>query len=506
MSSEAEPGAGKGRGRRAARRLNIFARLSIRWRLALASAGLTLAILMSFAVVVGALTSRQVKESFVHRVEASANDLAQNIAGHSYLAPYMVVDRHGLATIACPDFRQLSDLAITEHAVIRYMTLDGVTICTTPANAPELGSFSANSSNSQHVGSYEVEYRNIPVVNGNSQYGGVLLQYARSDDEVGQTQARVRLFLIFGVVAGTVLALLAGLAIARRAMRPISQLTERASEIERTRDPRGRVPHPAADDEVAELARTLERMLMALDAARRDTESSLHRQREFVADASHELRTPLTSVLANLEMLADHLSGEQHEIAAAALRSSRRMRRLVADLLLLARADAGRTAARAPVDLGDVLSEAAGELGPVSDGHDLRVDPHPIRVEGVRDELHRLILNLLENAIRHTPRGTEIRGTVQQQGGVVRISVEDDGPGIAPELQKRIFERFVRAGGERAGSSGLGLAIVRAVALSHGGDVRIERSASGGARFVVELPALVGDQARPAVAPAGTPV
>jgi HAMP domain-containing protein len=153
----------------------------------------------------------------------------------------------------------------------------------------------------------------------------------------------VELFLLLGVLAGSGLALLAGMAIARRAMAPIASLTSTAAEIARTRDPSRGIPQPEADDEVAELARTLEGMLRELDAARGETEAMLVRQRQFVADASHELRTPLTSVLANLELLAESLHGEQGEAAQrSALRSSQRMRRLVADLLLLARTDAAR--------------------------------------------------------------------------------------------------------------------------------------------------------------------
>ncbi len=110
---------------------------------------------------------------------------------------------------------------------------------------------------------------------------------------------------------------------------------------------------------MAELARTLEGMLRELDAARAETESTLARQRQFVADASHELRTPLTSVLANLELLAESLDGDQADAARSALRSSQRMRRLVADLLLLARSDAARVVAHRPCDLAQVVVEAA---------------------------------------------------------------------------------------------------------------------------------------------------
>jgi two-component system, OmpR family, sensor kinase len=232
-------------------------------------------------------------------------------------------------------------------------------------------------------------------------------------------------------------------------------------------------------------------MLHALDQARSETEATLARQREFVADASHELRTPLTSVLANLELLEEVLEGEQREAAASALRSSRRMRRLVADLLLLARADAGRVTRHEPVDVASVITEAAGELEPVSNGHDITVDAPPgATISGARDELHRLALNLLENALRHTDPGTAVEASVERINGQVVLSVEDDGPGIAPELHEKVFERFFRGDGERSGSSGLGLAIVRAVAESHQGNVTLEDPLDGrGARFVVRFPA-----------------
>jgi signal transduction histidine kinase len=230
-------------------------------------------------------------------------------------------------------------------------------------------------------------------------------------------------------------------------------------------------------------------MLRELDTARGETESMLARQRRFVADASHELRTPLTSVLANLELLADSLHGDQGEAARAALRSSQRMRRLVADLLLLARTDVGRVVQRTPCDLAQIVVEAAGELGPVSAEHDILLEAHPAIVEAARDELHRLAINLMENALRHTPPGTSIRVWTGTADGQAMLIVEDDGPGVPAELAPTIFERFVRGTGDRGGSFGLGLAIVRAVAESHGGSVTLESTGEGrGARFVVRLP------------------
>jgi two-component system, OmpR family, sensor kinase len=305
----------------------------------------------------------------------------------------------------------------------------------------------------------------------------------------------VRLFLAFGVFGGTLLAFLGGLVVAQRAMRPIAGLTRAAREVARTRDPDITLPKPHANDEVADLAHTFEDMLRELSAAREETEATLARQRKFVADASHELRTPLTSILANLELLEVELGGEQRDMADSALRSSRRMRRLVADLLLLARADAGRDVVRGPVDLAAVAAEAAGEAGALSSDHPVSLDlPAPVVVNGVDDDLHRLAGNLVENALIHTPAGTPITVSVRRDGDTAVLEVSDRGPGVAQDMREHIFERFARGSGDTAprGGSGLGLAIVRAVAASHGGNVEVRDAEGGGARFVVTLPAETG--------------
>jgi two-component system, OmpR family, sensor kinase len=456
---------------------SAYKRLPIRWRLAGGSAALTLVILFGFATIVGVLTTRRIQSDFNQQVVDAADQLAKQTEIRQ--AP---PTKHG------PPFRyrgpNLEAYAAAQHAVIRVVTGDNEVIASSP-DAPYLA---PPLTASAEYGGYRVESRPIRV----DAFGGFgFVQYARRLSDVQATANRVRFFIGLGVLGGTALALLAGIATARRAMAPIAELTETARTIERTRDPSLRIPHPEGEDEVAELARTLDGMLHALDQARSETEATLARQREFVADASHELRTPLTSVLANLELLEEVLDGEQREAAASALRSSRRMRRLVADLLLLARADAGRITRHEPVDVASVVTEAAGELEPVSDGHDITVSaPSGATISGARDELHRLALNLLENALRHTDPGTAVEASVERVNGQVVLSVEDDGPGIPPELHDKVFERFFRGDGERSGSSGLGLAIVRAVAESHHGNVTLEDPLDGrGARFVVRFPA-----------------
>jgi signal transduction histidine kinase len=181
------------------------------------------------------------------------------------------------------------------------------------------------------------------------------------------------------------------------------------------------------------------------------------------------------------------------------------MRRLVGDLLLLARADARRTQSRGPTDLADVLLEAASELGPMAEDHELSIDAQSAVVPGVKDDLHRLTLNLIENAARHTPSGTHIRASTATDNGIAVLTVEDDGPGVPPELGPRVFDRFVRGTGTGTRGAGLGLAIVRAVAESHGGTVDLEQPESGpGARFVIKIPREARSTASQAPEPAAS--
>jgi len=450
-----------------------FDRLPVRWRLAVTSAGLTFVILCLFAVATERVTVSRVRADFDGDVRLTASQLKDHISIY-YI---------GGGAIAVPP-QEVIDAGTAGGAVIRVLDGYGAQIRSEPKSV-DLGP--------PRSGLHEVNgYRVASMVKYSDGQPIAYIQYGKPVSSLQHTVSRIRLLLFVGVLGGSILALLAGHAVARRAMAPVSRLTGAAKEIARTRDPGVSLPKPESEDEVADLARTLEEMLMALDAAQDETQAALARQREFVADASHELRTPLTSILTNLELLEAGLAGEDREIAASALRSSHRMRRLVADLLLLARADAGRQARREPVDLGSVVREAAGEVAPTAMDHELTVDVESpgLRVNGVPDDLHRLSLNLMGNAVAHTPAGTNIRADVRREGSWIVLVVEDDGPGIPPDLGERIFERFVRGAGDTGdGGSGLGLAIVRAVAEGHGGSVTLESPSGGGARFVVKLPA-----------------
>lgn len=467
--------------RRLTRRLDA---LPIRWRLAATSAGLTFAILLAFAVVIGTFTANRLRADFDNDLRATAADLEQRIpVSQPELGP---------PEISGPDVLDaVVQVAGTGDAALRVVALDGEVLA--PPGATDLG---PPRTGVKEVNGYRVVSR--PLLAPGSPTPAAFLQYGRAESSLNSTIARVNLFLAIGVVGGTALALLAGLAVARRAMGPIADLTGAARGIARTRDPGARMPEPRAHDEVADLARTLEEMLRGLDASQREIEATLAREREFVADASHELRTPLTSVLANLELLEAELEGEDREIAESALRSTRRMRRLVGDLLFLARADAGQSSPStlAPTDLGFIMRDVVAETAPLVTSHEVSVDAPPgVLVEGSPDDLHRLALNLVQNAVAHTPAGTRVTAAVRSEAELAVLEVSDDGPGVPEEVRDRVFGRFVRGGGDGTGAtglggrgSGLGLAIVRAVAEAHGGSVALDDAPGGGARFVVRLP------------------
>jgi signal transduction histidine kinase len=452
----------------------------VRWRLAAASAGLTLAILLVFGAAIGQMATSRIRDDFNSEVRSAVQILAGELQ--------IVYPPIGKAQVR--EGPQLDAFVLPDDASARVYDSEGTLISEStgaaPLGAPVPGVV-------DHGG---MRVATAPILSEARTVIGYV-QYGRSLSHVDSTIDRVWLLIAAGILGGTLLASLAGVTIAGRAMRPIASLTAAARRIGATRDPSQRMPEPAADDEVGELAATLEQMLRSLDAARAEREETMQRQREFVADASHELRTPLTSVLANLELLQASLGGvdqeEDREIVDSALRSSRRMGRLVGDLLLLARADAGRLDAHRRCDLAEIAGEAAAEAAPLMGGRELTMDnDRPLRVEGSADELHRMVLNLLDNATRHTPESSHIELRLRAEGGDAVVEVADDGPGIPAAMRSHIFDRFVRGEGPAdtavGNGTGLGLAIVSAVAESHGGSVEAAESESGGALFRARIP------------------
>ena len=452
----------------------------VRWRLATVSAGLTFVILVLFGGAIGKIATQRIRDDFNNEVRSAVQILSSEFQ--------IVYSPFGEAEVR--ERLSLNDFVLPDDASARVYDVNG-NLRGHSEHAAPLGPLK--------TGITDYHGMRVATETITSESGEVTgyVQYGRSTQHVEDTVDRVWLLIAGGIFGGTLLAVFAGVAIAGRAMRPIASLTATAREIATTRDPSLRMPEPANEDEVGELARTLEEMLRSLDAARAEREGVMQKQREFVADASHELRTPLTSVLANLELLQASLShadqAEDREIVDSALRSSRRMGRLVGDLLLLARADAGRMEAHRRVDLAEIAGDAAAEAAPLMGDRELLVEnDRPLRVEGSRDELHRMVLNLLDNAIRHTPPGACVELTLCEDDGDAVVEVADDGPGIPQSMRSQVFDRFVRGTGPadtaRGTGTGLGLAIVSAVATSHGGSVKAVESKTGGALFVARIP------------------
>jgi signal transduction histidine kinase len=330
--------------------------------------------------------------------------------------------------------------------------------------------------------------------------GGEIVLSAAAYTQVNDTMMALGRALLVGTPL--LLLVLAGATwlVVGSTLRPIAALRSGAQEVTATGQAR-ELPVPEARDEVRTLAITLNDMLARLDAAQR-------RQRSLVSDTAHELRSPIASIRAQLEVALDHPGAQDwdqtgRDVLADALRLSS----LAEDLLVLARLDEDqpRAASGKPVDLAALAAEEAGR----SAGGRVPVTAQatgPVVVTGEAEGLRRLLRNLIDNALRYATSGVEV--SARREGTEAVLTVSDDGPGIRPADRERVFDRFVRLDNARtrdetqAGGAGLGLAIVRAIARSHGGSARLE-AAEPGLRAVIRLPAA---PAQPAVtAPPATP-
>jgi signal transduction histidine kinase len=302
-------------------------------------------------------------------------------------------------------------------------------------------------------------------------YAGAPLSSEQSAVRTALTVMLIGFPLLLGVVAG------ATWLVTRRALRPVEGIRREMAAITASEDLARRVPVPDTHDEVAMLALTTNETLAAL-------ETSVERQRRFVADASHELRSPIASLRTQLEVGAAH--PELLDVGGA-VEDTVRLQSLAADLLLLARLDAGERPKDTRVDLGALArEEAEGRAG-------VTVEAQAAEVVGSRGQLGRVLTNLLDNAQRHARSAVSVtvRREEDARGAWVVAAVADDGDGVAEADRERIFERFVRLDDARSrddGGAGLGLAIARDVAVRHGGMLTVRQAPTGGALFELRLP------------------
>jgi len=356
-----------------------------------------------------------------------------------------VVDRNGRIVARSLSLRGRALPVALGHRAVR----DGV------------ASFGSVTLDGDHLRTYAA-----PIADVAGSAGGGAVIVGASTADVAETIRTLHVLTLLSGLAAAAIGAIAVALLMRRALQPLARLAGAAGEIERTGDPRQRLPEPARRDEVGRLAATLNAMLASLERAR-DSE------RRFLADASHELRTPLTALRGNVAYLARH--GATPELIDDLEADADRLARLAGDLLALSREEAAL-----PPDEEIRLDELARSFA--APDVDLAVEPATVRGEPA--SLERAISNLVENARRHGPAGGRVHVAVENGADLVRLSVADEGPGLTPADAEQAFERFWRARADDAGS-GLGLAIVRATAERHRGRVTVD-----GARFTIELPAV----------------
>jgi two-component system OmpR family sensor kinase len=294
--------------------------------------------------------------------------------------------------------------------------------------------------------------------------------------------------LVVLIPLGVGLAAVGGAVIAQLALRPLDRMTQTARRIG-AEDLTRRVERSGSGDELDRLAETMNDMLARLDQAFAQT-------RRFAADAAHELRTPLAALRGSMEVAlrGDRVADEYRRVLASGLEEVERLIRLSEDLLLLSRSLAGPEPTRARVDLEPLLLEAldvGARLGQPA-GVSVRIEAAaPAAVRGDAAALRRALGNLVENAVKYTPRGGKVELDLAADDGAAVVTVSDTGIGIEPADAGRIFEPFVRLDAARSrdtGGAGLGLAIARSIVAAHRGTLTVESRPGAGSRFTIRLP------------------
>jgi heavy metal sensor kinase len=310
---------------------------------------------------------------------------------------------------------------------------------------------------------------------------------------LARAEHAVRNLLVALLVAGAVGLVLAagsGWWLARRALQPVARMTEQAGLIGSGGGFAERIQVPKATDELGRLAETLNGMLARLERA-------VTQQRRFVADVSHELRTPLTVMRSEVDvsLASDALSADARAVLESTREEAERMTGIVENLLTLARIDEeGLQLIRRTCNMRDIAEATARELRPLAGqrGVTITVAGDKCTVEADPDRLQQVVRNLLDNAIRYSPRCGTITIETADRHAAVELEIRDEGPGIGPADLEHVFERFYRGdpSGPHAGQgSGLGLAICREIAKAHGGEISVASAVGRGSTFRVRLPA-----------------
>lgn len=327
-----------------------------------------------------------------------------------------------------------------------------------------------------------------PIVIGGQRVA--VLQVARSEQAIDEALRALALLMAVAIPAMLLVAVGGGLFLASRALGPIDRITRTAGSIQADNLSQ-RIGHSGSRDEVGRLATTFDTMLDRIQDA-------FQKQRQFTADASHELRTPLAILASQIDLALERQrsAGEYEDVLKSLREDAARMSQLVAQMLTLARADAGQEALdRETMDLGDLAEQVVAAMQPLADQRQVRLSVRPgppVPVKGDQARLTQLALNLIDNGLRYTPAGGEVTVSTAIEGGDALLSVADTGIGIAEEHAPHLFERFYRVDKARSragGGTGLGLAICRWIAEAHGGSIGVRSEPGRGSVFTVRIPA-----------------
>ncbi|MBN1657027.1 MAG: HAMP domain-containing protein [Anaerolineae bacterium] len=465
--------------------------MSIRLRLTLWYTTILATVLVIFGAALYYLLTLTLLRSIDDQLQATANVVAESArVSLSPLSMDQIIEFPDLNLLAPPGVYIQVFHMDSGQIVERSETLGEVAL---PLDEETIDKALAGESDIQTISLGEQRLRALSVpLSARGRIEGII-QVATGLAQVDQTQRQLLGIEVAGGLLAVIVAAALGALLARAALRPIDDITQTALAICRTEDLSRRLAVSGPPDEVGRLVATFNEMLTRLDALFRA-------QRRFTADVSHELRTPLTTIQGNLDLLrrgAADVPGVRHEVLSNIDDQVSRMSRLVADLLLLARADAGVSIEMEQVELDTLLLDVYRQARVMSDGVEVKLGHEDqATVYGDRDRLRQLLLNLVDNALKYTPKGGQVTLSLFREEKDVRIVVEDTGMGILPEALAPgpggcplIFERFYRSDPARSsGGSGLGLSIVHWIAQAHGGTVEVESQVGEGSTFTVKLP------------------
>jgi heavy metal sensor kinase len=444
---------------------------------------------------------------YVTRRNASFEDLDRRIQSEAALSAGILAESYGSRGVLLVRDTLIPELAAVLEAIPDFLIIthaDGrVLFASSDARATfgafeQLTSLVKSAAGGRAAGATRitpngpaVRYVVRPLTGAGPQFGAVLAGASTQGAELGLQQLLSTLVVM--IVIGVFPAVFVGRWIAQRALEPVDQIITEVREITDGRSLHRRLAVPMVRDELGRLAETLNQMMTRL-------ERSFAALRRFTADASHELKTPLTVVRAGVERAITRPDVPQETLAALeeTLQEVNRMTELLDSLLTLARADEGRAELhREPVDLRAIVAEA-GETGDLLADHagvaiEIRTPPQPLVLAVDRSRVRQLLLNLIENAVKYTPRGGNVSVQLGASDGEVRLTVADSGIGIAPGDLPHVFDRFWRADsartrtGERPGA-GLGLAISKWIVEAHGGAIEVQSRPGRGTTFTVTFP------------------